>query len=123
MSPTILISDDEAAVGRSLLRSLQRRGVRVVLDLESDVVAVAAREQPALILLDYMQRISAPALIQALKQNPATSRIPILVITAVDAEERQRQCLALGAQAIVVKPFPDSFIDDLVARLTRDGAT
>jgi CheY-like chemotaxis protein len=118
MTPvTVLISDDEAAVGRSLQRSLQRRGIRVVIDLESDVVAVAEREQPALILLDYMQRIDGAELLQALKQNAATAHIPILVITAVDEDERRRRCMELGAEGFVSKPFPDSFVEELVARV------
>jgi two-component system phosphate regulon response regulator PhoB len=114
---TILISDDEAPLGRALVRQLQRRGIRGILDTDSQVVALAAQEQPSLILLDYTQRTDGAELIGALKRNAATAHIPIIVITAVDADERRQRCLELGAVAFVPKPFPDSFIDELVAQL------
>jgi two-component system phosphate regulon response regulator PhoB len=114
---TILISDDEAPLGRALVRELQRRGIRGIVDTESQVVAVAEREQPSLILLDYTQRTDGAELISALKQNVATAHIPIIVITAVDADDRRERCLQLGATAFVPKPFPDTFIDELIARI------
>jgi two-component system cell cycle response regulator len=117
MPGKILISDDEAAVGRALVRQLDRRGIQGVIDCESEVVAVAEREQPDLILLDYTQRVNGAELIAALKQNAKTAAIPVWVITAVDANARRERCLDLGADGFVAKPFPDSFIDDLVARL------
>jgi two-component system phosphate regulon response regulator PhoB len=116
---TILISDDEAPVGRALMRQLQRRGIRGILDTDSQVVAMAEQEQPSLILLDYTQRTDGAELIGALKKNAATAHIPIIVITAVDADDRRQQCLDLGASGFVPKPFPDSFIDELVEQIEQ----
>jgi two-component system cell cycle response regulator len=49
-----------------------------------------------------------------LKSNPHTEHVPVLVLTALDAESYRDQCLAAGAEDFLVKPFS---ADQLMARV------
>jgi CheY-like chemotaxis protein len=61
---------------------------------------------PELIILDVaMPDMDGPAVLARLRENPDTEKIPVIFITArITAAERER-LLALGAAAVIAKPF------------------
>ncbi|MBU3926464.1 MAG: PAS domain S-box protein, partial [Bacteroidetes bacterium] len=79
-------------------------------------IRLASEEQPELILLDIiMPGMDGYAVCEQLKSNPTTSRIPILMVTAIksDSESRVRG-LETGADAFLTKPFD---IPEFVAQI------
>jgi two-component system, response regulator len=60
---------------------------------------------PGLIVLDlHLPKIDGVDVLRRVKQDPATSAIPVAIFTSsLDADDRSH-CLALGADAYVVKP-------------------
>jgi diguanylate cyclase (GGDEF)-like protein/PAS domain S-box-containing protein len=103
---TILIVDDEAA-NRKLLEALLRPEGYVTLCAATGAAALAAvaRRVPDLILLDVMMPgMDGYQLAAILKANPATSGIPIIMVTAQIDRAARLAGLAAGAEEFLTKP-------------------
>ncbi len=111
----ILICDDEPLLANSLARQLKRFGIPVVTDSKADVVPMATRERPSLVLLDVIQQRDGLEMLRELRENEATRDIPVLVISAVDSATVRQQSIDGGAIGFVVKPF----LADFPAALAR----
>jgi len=106
----ILVVDDEKEV-----RRVARECIRLALGEDYQVmeagkgkeaVETAERERPDLILLDIMMpEMDGFEVCRCLKAAPATSRIPIVFLTARGEEEAVEQGLALGGDGYMIKPF------------------
>jgi CheY-like chemotaxis protein len=75
--------------------------------------------QPDLILLDLMlPRLDGFEVARRLKADPHTRQIPILALTALTRPSEQREALAAGCDALLVKPFETThLVDEIAARL------
>jgi CheY-like chemotaxis protein len=120
--PTLLISDDDPAVLAALARSAHMFGMLVIRDDDSRVRALA-KLRPDVILLDINQRVNGRELLVALKDDPDTKNIPVVVMTATSNDAMRGQCLKLGAIEFVLKPFDMSFMARIsrLATLCADG--
>ena len=60
---------------------------------------------PELIVLDlHLPKVDGVDVLRRVKQDPATSAIPVAIFTSSLDEDDRTNCLALGADAYVVKP-------------------
>jgi two-component system cell cycle response regulator DivK len=109
MAKILLVEDNE--MNRDMLsRRLERRGHEVVCAVDgAEGVAVAQRENPALILMD----MSLPVLdgweaTRQIKADPATSGIPIIALTAHAMSDDREHALSAGCDDYDTKPveFP-----------------
>ncbi len=104
---TVLAVDDDPAMLDVVSKYLMTRGLRVVgiSDPES-VLAVASKEKPRLIITDIaMPGLSGLALLKKLKEDPATSDIPVILLTSSKSGDDVREGLNSGAEAYLVKPI------------------
>jgi len=115
----ILVVDDESAILQTLRFNLERSGYTVCTASDGRAaIAMAAREQPDLIVLDIM----LPVLdgIEACKEIRKNSSVPIIMLTAKDQEIDKVLALELGADDYVTKPFAlHEFLARVKARLRR----
>jgi len=111
--PLVLVVDDEASYRDALSVSLTAEGFLV--DTAADGVEALEkfeRSRPAVILLDVMlPRVSG---IDVCRQIRATSRVPIIMVTAKGSEIDAVVGLEVGADDYVAKPFR---LRELVARV------
>lgn len=107
MASKILIIDDEPDVADILAMNLKAGGYRVVTSDNGEAgLAKAKAEAPNLIVLDLMlPKMSGLEVCKALKRDTATSRIPIIMLTAKSDEVDRIVGLELGADDYVTKPF------------------
>lgn len=113
MKPTILVIDDEPQIRRFMRISLGAEGFSY-LEAESAArgLELASRYRPDLIILDLgLPDQDGFTTLQALRR---WSRVPVLVLTARDAEEEKVKLLEGGANDYLSKPFG---IKELIARL------
>lgn len=107
MAKYILAVDDEMHL-RTLLRlNLQKAGYEVgtAADGREALEAVKTR-LPDLIVLDVMMpNVSGIEVLQALKADPATSAIPVIMLTAKRQEVDILTAHFHGAQTYLTKPF------------------
>lgn len=103
----ILIVEDEADLAETLRFNLEREGYRVRCVLEGRLAAAEARRKPPhLVLLDRMlPGVSGDEVIAQLKSDRATSRIPVIMLTAKADEADELVGFALGADDYITKPF------------------
>lgn len=105
--PTALIVEDEPEANRLLTLLVQLRGYRT----DSTLTGRQAQDRlrtalPDVIFLDLMlPDISGFELCQAIKSNPATSLVPIVVVSAALADANRARCFQLGALTFIPKPY------------------
>jgi two-component system, OmpR family, KDP operon response regulator KdpE len=113
MNPRILLVDDEPAIQRSVAPLLRSRGY----DVEVAVTGVDAQKAfgertPDLVLLDLgLPDIEGTEVCRRLR---AQSAVPIIVLSAREAEADKVNALDLGADDYVTKPFGP---EELLARI------
>lgn len=112
----VLVADDEDDVRDLVVYRLSRSGYDVVEALDGEEAFRLATEQtPDLIVLDVMMpRIDGYELTRRLRAEPATSRVPVILLTARTQENDVSQGFEAGADDYLKKPFNP---DELVARV------
>ena len=107
----IMVVDDDRAILDMVSELLDYEGYPVIAVSESrDAVTWASDEQPALILLDMMMpEMSGWQVLAALRANPTTLHIPVVLLSA----RHDLSALAenLKVETFLEKPFE---IDDLL---------
>ncbi len=111
--PKILIVDDEPPIVDVLSYNLKRAGYEVVIARDGEqAVAAARRDKPDLIILDL--RLPKLDGLEAHRIVRRESDVPVIMLTARDAEIDRVVGLELGADDYVVKPFS---VRELIARV------
>jgi len=115
---TVMIIDDDIAVGELLRHKFQALGFRVVLASNGQQAVTMAKNCKAdLYVLDRMMPgLDGFAVLKALRAQPGGADIPVLMLTAKRRPEDIVQGLELGANDYVVKPFAP---DEVLARSMR----
>jgi two-component system response regulator AdeR len=108
--PKILISDDEPLLVNAIKREARRFGIEVLIDTKSNVVELAQAHRPDLIVLDVHQSLDGRDLLAALKRNPETRSVPVIMLSANEDQFIRHCCFELGACDYEVKPFDPSFM-------------
>jgi CheY-like chemotaxis protein len=108
----ILIVDDQPANLRVLSLMLnQKYQVRAVRSGVQAIESAAKNPQPDLILLDIMMpEMDGYDVCRRLKQDPVTSSIPIIFVTARDSPDDEQKGLELGAVDYITKPINPAIV-------------
>lgn len=103
----ICVVEDEPDIAEILRYNLEKEGFEVELQHRGDTaLEVLRRHPPDLLLLDLMlPGLDGLELTRLLKRNPATERIPILMLTAKGEELDRVVGFELGADDYIPKPF------------------
>jgi DNA-binding response OmpR family regulator len=119
MSQRILIVDDEFGLAEVVAEMLTERGYQVVLAINGQLaLALVAEQAPDLVLLDCMMPIlDGSGVVRALRADPATARLPVILMTAlphvVPPETLAEAC------ALLRKPFSPAELFAAIERCLR----
>jgi signal transduction histidine kinase/CheY-like chemotaxis protein/streptogramin lyase len=104
VGPVVLVIDDDPSVCELMQRSLGKDGYRVEVAADGRTgLEMAKRLKPAVITLDVMMpSMDGWAVLTALKADPATADIPVVMLTIVDDKNMG---FALGAADYFTKPI------------------
>jgi len=122
----ILVVEDERDIRDLIGFTLRFAGFEVVLvDNGIEAIEKVLVEQPDLVILDVrMPKMTGYEVCRQLKENPVTSAIPVVFLSAKGQEDEIQQGLASGALEYIVKPFaPDELADQVRDILQRVGAS
>jgi len=122
MKEKILVVDDEKQIVDIVRAYLEKDGYRVVAAYDGrQALELAARERPALLVLDLMlPEMSGWDVMRSLRQ---ISDAPVIILTARDDPTDKVVGLELGADDYVVKPFePKELLARIRAVLRRSRA-
>ena len=118
MSPKILSVDDSKTV-RALLARMFRPYACELCEAANgeEGLAVAARERPDLILLDYnMPVMDGVTMLRRLRDDAELRRTPVIMLTAESSAENIATVARLGVRDYITKPFNE---ERLLAKTAR----
>ena len=118
MNPKILSVDDSKTVQMALARLFSPFECELCEARNgADGLAVAARERPDLIILDYnMPVMGGVKMLQLLRGDAELKRTPVIMLTSESSAENVATVARLGVRDYVNKPFKD---DVLLAKVAR----
>ncbi len=106
MSARILIVEDHPTMREAMRLVLEGEGFDIDEASDGAQALVAVKEErPDLVLLDMsIPGVSGPEVLAAVKSDPATSEVRVIVVTAT-GEEGRAAAMAGGADHYFTKPF------------------
>jgi two-component system, OmpR family, alkaline phosphatase synthesis response regulator PhoP len=122
----ILIVDDEKDIVDLLFYNLQKEGFSTVKAYDGEAALGLVRSgKPDLMILDLMlPKMNGLDVCKAIRRNPETANLPIIMLTAKGEEIDKIIGLEIGADDYITKPFS---VKELIARVrsilrrTQDG--
>jgi CheY-like chemotaxis protein len=111
----VLIVDDEPNV-RRLSRTILSKNFDVVeAEDGKQAIEIANTQQPDVILMDMMMpKMDGLTACHAIKKDPATKSIPVIMVTAIGFELNIKLSQQMGATGYVTKPFtPNDLLDKI----------
>ncbi len=116
---TVLIVEDDAVFQRLLQKVLARSGRHLeIAERASDMLKVFRTRWVDLIVLDIgLPDMDGREVLTALRKNPVTEKVPILILSARDEPWVEAECLALGADRFMSKPVDPIALEAAVASL------
>jgi DNA-binding response OmpR family regulator len=116
MQPTVLVVEDEPAIRNLLNEILMRSGFdAIVAETGEAGLEIVITQKLDLVLLDLrLPTISGLDVLRKIRAERTTAILPVIILTAEDAEADRIVGLELGADDYVSKPFSPR---ELVARV------
>ncbi|MFB2538717.1 MULTISPECIES: response regulator [unclassified Acinetobacter] len=121
-APTVLVIEDEIAIADVICMALEQAGFRTLIAENADhALFIIQGKLPDVLLVDWMlPRQSGLSLIQQLRQQQRTAKLPIIMLTAKGTDYDRSEGLDNGADDFIVKPFsPKELIARIQALLRR----
>jgi CheY-like chemotaxis protein len=121
-SPLVLVTDDDRSIVDLLTRTLKQRGYAVMGAYNGkEAMAAVARRRPDAILLDLrMPVMDGYEVLQALKNDPDTAEIPVVIMSAFQPDQERENVLELASE-LVGKPFDvEDFISHIESVIVRE---
>jgi DNA-binding response OmpR family regulator len=121
----VLVVDDERDLVELIGMNLQRNGYEVVSANDGATgLDMARKQKPDLVILDVMMPgLSGQDVTRALKADPETASLPIVMLTAKTEETDIIVGLSLGADDYVTKPFSMKVLMARVGAVLRRKAS
>jgi DNA-binding response OmpR family regulator len=116
---SILVVDDDPEIVTMLNTRLTKRGYKVATAGDGHrAIEIAKREKPDLVLLDVMMPgKSGWEVARALKQDPVTQGVKIVMVSAIGEKTNEITAPIYGADAHVDKPFEFEKLEKVIAGL------
>ena len=116
---SILVVDDDPEIVTMLSTRLGKRGYKVTTAEDGKrAIEIAKRDKPDLVLLDVMMPgKSGWEVARALKQDPVTQGVKIVMVTAIGEKTNEITAPIYGADAHVDKPFEFEKLERVITEL------
>ncbi|MBM4060333.1 MAG: response regulator [Planctomycetes bacterium] len=115
----VLIVDDEEDLAAALETLLRRRGFHTCKVHDGKSAVRAAQDLlPDLVILDYeLPELDGLQVLEQLRAEPATRRIPVLLNSAA----RISMADIAKADGFLAKPFPEALLFEMIGRVRRNS--
>jgi two-component system phosphate regulon response regulator PhoB len=116
-TPKLLLVEDDSALAELLEYRFLQAGYRVRMTADGDEALEMAREDaPDVVILDWMiDGTSGIEVLRRLRRGKGTEHVPIIMLTAREAEDDRIRGLETGADDYITKPFSPR---ELLARVS-----
>ena len=118
--PLILIVDDNSDM-RYYMKDMLCHDFRISeANNGREAIESARKLRPDLVVCDLMMpEMDGIEVCRVLKETPATSKIPVILMTAKVAEESRIEGLREGADAYLIKPFTEEHLQALISNIFK----
>ncbi|HUX81231.1 MAG TPA: Hpt domain-containing protein [Halothiobacillus sp.] len=116
--PMILVVDDSLTVRKVTARTLERNNLDVILARDGvEALGVLHEQRPDLVLTDIeMPRMDGFELLGAIRNDPQTRSVPVIMISSRTGQKHRSRAEALGVSAYLGKPYAEA---DLITRIEQ----
>jgi two-component system cell cycle response regulator DivK len=124
MSDRTILYVEDNEFNRKIVRDLLARTTyRLVEALDGEMgVATARQELPDLIIMDIqLPKLSGLDATRALRADPRTAHIPIIVITSFALSGDEQRAREAGASAYLAKPYSPRELLQTIRKLAPEG--
>ncbi len=105
--------DDDFLVGLIARKFAKEKSVLVISKRGGEVVTLAEKEAPDIIMLDFlMPELDGLEILSRLKANEKTKSIPVIMFSNLNDESKAAECRKLGAVGFFVKANTD--LDEII---------
>src|SRR5215211_7877369 len=103
----LLVVEDDRPIAELLKHHFTSAGFTVTITADGDEALILIDEiKPDLVILDWMiEGTSGIEVCRRLRRAPETARVPIIMLTAREAEDDRVRGLETGADDYLTKPF------------------
>jgi DNA-binding response OmpR family regulator len=114
--PTVLIAEDDEAMGRIVSIALKAAGFRTLcVDDGVDAINAIINKKPDMIVLDLiLPRLHGTTVCSMVRKSDGVRHTPILVMSGCDSVKSKLCTYDVGADDYVTKPFN---VSELIARI------
>ena len=114
----VLIVDDEPNVRRLSRKILNNTFDVVEAEDGRQAIEIAVTQQPDVILMDMMMpKMDGLSACHAIKKDPTTKSIPVIMVTAIGFELNIKLSQQMGASGYVTKPFSSQDLLDKIGEV------
>jgi two-component system, cell cycle response regulator len=119
--PYVLVVDDNRITTKLLRRYLEANGFEASESYDGiECLEKVAQRVPDTIVLDVMMpRMDGYETVKRLRENPTTSKIPVVIVTALNDVANQLKAIESGADDFLSKPIEEKLLIAKVRLLTN----
>ncbi len=119
MARKILTCDDEKHIVRLIQVNLERQGYEVITAYNgAECLEKVAAEKPDMIILDVMMpEMTGFEVLETLKSDPETAKIPVIMLTAKSQDADVLRGWQSGVETYITKPFNPMELITFVKRI------
>ena len=123
MAAKVLIVDDEIHMRRLTAQMLEFAGFEVTEAASgSQALKLIEETRPDVVTCDiFMPGMSGLEFLEAIKTDPATADIPVIMVTAIGQEKHATRATELGAADYLTKPFGSTKLIETIERQLENG--
>lgn len=121
----VLVVDDFATMRKIVRNILKQIGFEDISEAEDGNAAlrVIKNEKVGLVVTDWnMPNMSGLDLLREIRQDPQTSSLPVLMVTAEGLKENVMEAVKAGVSNYVVKPFTAEVLQEKIETIFKKMA-
>jgi len=116
----ILVVDDSTTMRRIIANSLKAVGFEDSVEAGDGQQALETLDGVDMLLTDWnMPNMDGLTLVKAVRANPATAGLPIIMVTSEGARDEVMEALAAGVNDYIVKPFTKDILAEKVRGMLK----
>jgi CheY-like chemotaxis protein len=118
MPHRVVVADDQPETREMLAQYLSQRGIVVFFAADGiEALDLAVRVHPEVVLMDLlMPRMDGWHAIRALRQDPITKDIRIVVVAGCSVPNSEQMAFQAGCDEVLKKPIDFDRLDDVLSR-------
>ena len=119
--PVKILTVDDSKTVRIIIRNAFKRFDCEILEASHGMEGLErAKSKPDLILLDItMPIMDGIEMLTKLRADPATTAIPVIMLTAEGQKATAEQAMALGSRSYLMKPFTNDALVEQVLKVVK----